>query len=961
MDWHYLDHAAGSPARPEVVAALVPLLSEGFGNPSGAHALARAARAELDDARGRLAAVVGCEPGELVFTSGGTEADDLAVRGTLGARPGVAVCSAVEHHAVLHPVARAAGVTVPVDRRGVVDLDALAEALHPEVALVSVVLVNNEVGTIQPLSAIAEVVRERAPRAVLHTDASQALSWLDLRVHAASADLVTLASHKCGGPKGVGALVVRHGVRIEPQLIGGGQERERRSGTQHVAGAVGFAVAAEQAAAGAGRAVGQGHRAGGPDSSTRCSPAVDEAVDSRRAGGAARRPPGAGHRQPVPPRGRQRGAALPPRARPPRAGRGRIELRQRRTGSVARAGRDGDRPLPGPRLGAALGGVVHHGRRRRRRGGRRPRRGPPSAVPRAGRDAGVSGSIAVERVLVAMSGGVDSSVAAALLLEAGHDVVGVTLKLWGGDADKGCCSVADVDDARTVAARLGIEHHVFNFGDDFDAHVVAPYLADHAAGRTPNPCIECNRHLKFDRLLRRADALGFEAVATGHHARIVPQPDGTHRVARGADPAKDQSYVVHMLDERARARVRFPVGHLTKDQVRAAAARAGLVTADKPDSQDVCFITATGGREAFLGDRIALRPGRRGRRDRSHRRRGGRGRAGHHRPAPRPRPVRRGSAPVRQLGRRAGGDGHRRRQGQPARGSGRPRAPVVGGRADLRPTARAVQRPRRPDPVPASSAMTSCSPSRPGGWRPARPSCSTTATRSSAPAPLLEGYAPTVRRMPRVCVSRRRATWLVSDRTRSAWASPWPASPQAGVMSGVLAQQDGVAAALGQRAPLGGEVLPEPLRRGAERAGRGDGTPGQPAAALEEGTHRAGVHIGTGVDGQRQDLRTGLEDDAPVSGPAAVQAGDRVRLERGQRARDEVDRAVGVEREPRVHRSGEPGLVDEDHERRHRRRLLRGGDERAGPRPDGGAGDREGSAGRARRGRGARCRASRGR
>ena len=205
-----------------------------------------------------------------------------------------------------------------------------------------------------------------------------------------------------------------------------------------------------------------------------------------------------------------------------------------------------------------------------------------------------------ERVLVAMSGGVDSSVAAALLLEAGHEVVGATLKLWGGESDSGCCSVADVDDARSVARRLGIEHHTFNFGDDFDEHVVAPYVADHAAGRTPNPCIECNRHLKFDRLLRRADALGFDAVATGHHARIVERADGTRRVARGADAAKDQSYVVHMLDQATLARVRFPVGHLTKADVRAEAARLGLATADKPDSQDVCFITATGGRQAFL-------------------------------------------------------------------------------------------------------------------------------------------------------------------------------------------------------------------------------------------------------------------------------------------------------------------------------------------------------------------------
>jgi tRNA-specific 2-thiouridylase len=217
---------------------------------------------------------------------------------------------------------------------------------------------------------------------------------------------------------------------------------------------------------------------------------------------------------------------------------------------------------------------------------------------------------APERVLVAMSGGVDSSVAAALLLEAGHDVVGVTLKLWGGASDTGCCSVADVDDARRVARRLGIEHHVFNFGDDFDAHVVTPYVADHAAGRTPNPCIECNRHLKFDRLLRRADALGFAAVATGHHARVVERPDGTRRVARGADDHKDQSYVLHMLRDDVLGRVRFPVGDLTKADVRAAAARLGLATADKPDSQDVCFITATGGRAGFLSDRIPATPGR---------------------------------------------------------------------------------------------------------------------------------------------------------------------------------------------------------------------------------------------------------------------------------------------------------------------------------------------------------------
>lgn len=216
------------------------------------------------------------------------------------------------------------------------------------------------------------------------------------------------------------------------------------------------------------------------------------------------------------------------------------------------------------------------------------------------------------QVLVAMSGGVDSSVAAALLVDEGHEVVGVTLKLWGGPSDSGCCSVSDVDDARRVAQQLGIDHHVFNFGDEFDRFVVDPYVADHQAGRTPNPCVECNRHIKFDKLFRRADALGFDQVATGHHAAIAvvdPGADGgARRVARGADRAKDQSYVLHMLDQAQLARLRFPVGDRTKDDVRALAQRLGLRTATKPDSQDVCFIHSTGGRRVFLGDRIPLRP-----------------------------------------------------------------------------------------------------------------------------------------------------------------------------------------------------------------------------------------------------------------------------------------------------------------------------------------------------------------
>ena len=244
----YLDHAATSPLRPEVLDAVLPFLRGLHGNPSGAHRLARAARRALDDAREQVAEVVGCRPGEVVFTSGGTEADNLAVLGLAGG-PGTAVCPAAEHHAVLHPVEAAGGTVVGVDARGRVDLDQLADALGPEVRVVSVMLANNEVGTRNDLDAVAAVVRERAPQAALHTDAVQAARWLDLRRDAADADLVSISGHKLGGPVGTGALVVRDGVALRPRQLGGGQERGRRSGTQDVAGAVGLATALRLAAA----------------------------------------------------------------------------------------------------------------------------------------------------------------------------------------------------------------------------------------------------------------------------------------------------------------------------------------------------------------------------------------------------------------------------------------------------------------------------------------------------------------------------------------------------------------------------------------------------------------------------------------------------------------------------------------------------------------------------------------
>lgn len=216
------------------------------------------------------------------------------------------------------------------------------------------------------------------------------------------------------------------------------------------------------------------------------------------------------------------------------------------------------------------------------------------------------------KAVVAMSGGVDSSVAAALLVDEGYDVTGVMLKLWRGDDvdnGSGCCSVGAADDARRVADVLGIPFYVFNFAQRFEDTVVADFRAEYAAGRTPNPCVRCNAWIKFDALLERARVLGADVLATGHYAR-VRRVDGRYRLLRGADARKDQSYVLWMLGQRELARCRFPVGEMDKARTRRLAAELGLRTAAKPDSQEICFV-----RDGDLGAYVerhvahAARPG----------------------------------------------------------------------------------------------------------------------------------------------------------------------------------------------------------------------------------------------------------------------------------------------------------------------------------------------------------------
>ncbi len=250
----YLDHAATTPLHPEVTAAMIPFLGERFGNPSSIYAEGREARKAVEGARAQVAEALGADPSEIVFTSGGTEADNLAIIGAVfacGREKAHVITTAVEHHAVLEPChfLESIGHAVtylPVDGSGIVDPDAVRKAITPATVLVSVMHANNEVGTVQPVEEIAAICREAG--VYLHSDAVQAAGALEVNVDRLGVDMLSLSAHKLYGPKGAGCLYVRKGTRLKALLLGGGQERGMRSGTENVAGTVGFGAAMELAA-----------------------------------------------------------------------------------------------------------------------------------------------------------------------------------------------------------------------------------------------------------------------------------------------------------------------------------------------------------------------------------------------------------------------------------------------------------------------------------------------------------------------------------------------------------------------------------------------------------------------------------------------------------------------------------------------------------------------------------------
>jgi Cysteine sulfinate desulfinase/cysteine desulfurase and related enzymes len=251
----YLDYAATTPLDPRVLEAMMPYMTEHFGNPNSIHSFGREARRAIDEAREKIAQLLNCQPSEIVFTSGGTESDNLALRGIAEAyrhKGNHIVTTAIEHHAVLRTCKALEDMGffvtyLPVDEHGLVSPEQVAEAVNERTILVSVMHANNEIGTIEPIAEIVRAVKEKRPDTIVHTDAVQTVGHIPVDIQELGVDLLSFSAHKFYGPKGIGGLFVRKGVRLVPQITGGGQERNRRSGTENVAAIVGMAKALELA------------------------------------------------------------------------------------------------------------------------------------------------------------------------------------------------------------------------------------------------------------------------------------------------------------------------------------------------------------------------------------------------------------------------------------------------------------------------------------------------------------------------------------------------------------------------------------------------------------------------------------------------------------------------------------------------------------------------------------------
>ena len=612
----YVDNAATTKLDPLALEEMLPFLQEQYGNPSAVYSLGSGAKKAVALGRRRVAELIGAQPEEIVFTSGGSESDNWALFSAVRSRENKGrhvITTKIEHHAVLNTCAelekQGFSVTyLDVDEEGRVLVQDVERAIRPDTILVSVMYANNEVGTIQPIAKIGRICRERD--VLFHVDAVQAYGHLPIDVQEMKIDLLSASAHKLHGPKGIGLLYVRKGLRLEPLIYGGSQERGRRAGTENVAGIAGFGKAAELSKDRmeiAGRRMrelsshlknrikaeipdvrinGEGAECL-PGHVSVCIPPVEgESVliqlDLRGICASSGSACTIGSSEPS--------HVLLAMGRTPEEAKGSLRF----TISEANTMEEMDE------IADALKEIV--GNIRKMMGYKPSGHLDEKGSKEKNEEIRLAGK-RIERiapkgrkVVVGMSGGVDSSVAAMLLKEQGYDVIGVTMQIWQDEnscriqENGGCCGNSAVEDARRVAQVLEIPYYVMNFKDVFQREVIDVFTKEYLCGRTPNPCILCNRKVKWEALLQRSLELGAEYVATGHYARIMQLPNGRYCIRNSVTATKDQTYALYNLTQQQLAHTLMPVGEYEKTMVRELAAKAGLPVANKPDSQEICFV-----------------------------------------------------------------------------------------------------------------------------------------------------------------------------------------------------------------------------------------------------------------------------------------------------------------------------------------------------------------------------------
>ncbi len=585
----YLDYAAATPVSSKVFDAMKPYFSELFYNPSAAYLPAKHVRKIYEDSKDELAHTIGAKGNDLVITAGATESINLAFTALKNYKNANCLISKIEHASVREAAKNFAAEVreIEVDKTGYIDLKDLEAKIDDNTVLISVALANNEIGTIEPLSEIAEIIKKirlaRLSRGIetpiyLHSDASQAMSLIDIYVSRLGVDMLTINSAKVYGPKGIGALYVAHGIKLSPITFGGGQEMGLRSGTENVASLVGFATAAK---------IAKEHVNGNRKKYEKLASLfkktleenLDKNVELKYLGN----------------KKHQLASFIP----------------------ICFDGADAERLIyllenegvyvsTGAACAASKGKKSHvlkaigltdseiAGSIRISLGMMNDEENVALAAQKIARVVNEQKkelfSNSNKTVFVGMSGGVDSSVSAVLLKEQGYHVVGVYMKNWSKDLPGMKCPWAeDLADAKRVATKLGIDFMVFDFETEYKQKVVDYMLAEFKKGNTPNPDVMCNQEIKFKLFYDISREKGADFIATGHYAK-----SNGDKLLRAVDENKDQTYFLYRISKDAIAHTIFPIGDMEKPDVKKLAAEKGLDNAYKKESMGVCFVGDVG-------------------------------------------------------------------------------------------------------------------------------------------------------------------------------------------------------------------------------------------------------------------------------------------------------------------------------------------------------------------------------